>query len=575
MRYDITIFLNFTKNEHVLHLGEVIMQKTEKKKMSVSVMLGIGFGVLILFTCIIAVISLINVDYIIKSLRQINDVNALKQRHAIDFRGSVHDRSIAIRDVVLTNSNDSMTLASLEKQISSLQDFYTKAADGMERDFVAKNMFDSEEQRIYNAIHQTRIKVVPMIDEIIVLKKQGENEAAERELQTLAPYFVTWLAQINEFINLEESKNGALTKELRNAVDSFKVILFVLVGASILFGVLIASYIMRSLLNSLGGEPYFASRAVSRIANGNLQECVTFKGEGSMLASIATMQTRLKDIIQAVIESSNQINEATHKVAKTSNEAKQASTIQTQSSSVIATKINEMNEAISEISNAARLSEQNARKNVELSLEGVKVVNTTAEEIGKMTMLINDSANNMRGLQQQSLEISNSASLIAEIADQTNLLALNAAIEAARAGEHGRGFAVVADEVRRLAERTADSTNEIAKIIQSIQQGIETSVESIEVIVPQIEKGQELISNSVSLLSQIQEQAQDSLTKAQEVAHSSGQQEITMESIAKDMQNISNLSVSTGESLQNTNETIRKLEQISDGLKQHMLYFKI
>ncbi|MCI5787035.1 MAG: methyl-accepting chemotaxis protein [Helicobacter trogontum] len=551
------------------------MQKTEKKKMSVSVMLGIGFGVLILFTCIIAVISLINVDYIIKSLRQINDVNALKQRHAIDFRGSVHDRSIAIRDVVLTNSNDSMTLASLEKQISSLQDFYTKAADGMERDFVAKNMFDSEEQRIYNAIHQTRIKVVPMIDEIIVLKKQGENEAAERELQTLAPYFVTWLAQINEFINLEESKNGALTKELRNAVDSFKVILFVLVGASILFGVLIASYIMRSLLNSLGGEPYFASRAVSRIANGNLQECVTFKGEGSMLASIATMQTRLKDIIQAVIESSNQINEATHKVAKTSNEAKQASTIQTQSSSVIATKINEMNEAISEISNAARLSEQNARKNVELSLEGVKVVNTTAEEIGKMTMLINDSANNMRGLQQQSLEISNSASLIAEIADQTNLLALNAAIEAARAGEHGRGFAVVADEVRRLAERTADSTNEIAKIIQSIQQGIETSVESIEVIVPQIEKGQELISNSVSLLSQIQEQAQDSLTKAQEVAHSSGQQEITMESIAKDMQNISNLSVSTGESLQNTNETIRKLEQISDGLKQHMLYFKI
>ncbi|TLD81123.1 methyl-accepting chemotaxis protein [Helicobacter trogontum] len=551
------------------------METTEKKKMSVSVMLGIGFGVLLLFTCIIAVISLINVDYIIKSLRQINDVNALKQRHAIDFRGSVHDRSIAIRDVVLTNSNDSMTLASLEKQISSLQDFYTKAADGMERDFVAKNMFDSEEQRIYNAIHQTRMKAMPMINEIVAMKKRGQNEAAERELQALAPYFVTWLAQINEFINLEESKNGALTKELRNAVDSFKVILFVLVGASILFGVLIASYIMRSLLNSLGGEPYFASRAVSRIANGNLQECVTFKGEGSMLASIATMQTRLKDIIQAVIESSNQINEATHKVAKTSNEAKQASTIQTQSSSVIATKINEMNEAISEISNAARLSEQNARKNVELSLEGVKVVNTTAEEIGKMTMLINDSANNMRGLQQQSLEISNSASLIAEIADQTNLLALNAAIEAARAGEHGRGFAVVADEVRRLAERTADSTNEIAKIIQSIQQGIETSVESIEVIVPQIEKGQELISNSVSLLSQIQEQAQDSLTKAQEVAHSSGQQEITMESIAKDMQNISNLSVSTGESLQNTNETIRKLEQISDGLKQHMLYFKI
>ncbi len=551
------------------------MEMYNKKKTSVSVMLSVGFGVLLLFTCIIAIISLINVDYIIKSLRQINDVNAHKQRHAIDFRGSVHDRSIAIRDIVLTNSTNSTALTKLENDIRSLQDFYMKAVDGMEQNFVQKGMFDSEEQRIYSSIRATRMMVLPMIDNIITMKKSGQNDLAERELEAVAPHFVTWLAQINEFINLEETKNQNLTKELRDAVDTFKFILFVLVGASILFGVLIAVYIMRSLLNSLGGEPHAASRAVSRIANGNLQECVTFKGESSMLASIAAMQTRLKEIIQAVVESSNHINEATHKVAETSNEAQQAATIQIQSSSAIATKIHEMNEAISEISMAAKQSEQNALKNVELSIEGVKVVNTTADEIGKMTALINDSANNMRGLQQQSLEISSSASLIAEIADQTNLLALNAAIEAARAGEHGRGFAVVADEVRRLAERTANSTNEIAKIIQSIQNGIETSVESIEVIVPQIERGQELISNSVSLLSQIQDQAKDSLAKAQEVAQSSSQQETTMESIAKDMQNISDLSVSTGQSLHNTNTTIHQLEQISDGLKQHMQYFKI
>ena len=218
------------------------MEITEKKKMSVSVMLGIGFGVLLLFTCIIAVISLINVDYIIKSLRQINDVNALKQRHAIDFRGSVHDRSIAIRDVVLTSSSNSAALSYLEKEINALQDFYMKAANGMEEDFLAKNMFDSEESRIYASIRQTRMKTMPMIDNIIAMKKRGQNELAEKELQAIAPHFVTWLAQINEFINLEESKNQNLTKELRDAVDSFKAILFVLVGASILFGVLIALY---------------------------------------------------------------------------------------------------------------------------------------------------------------------------------------------------------------------------------------------------------------------------------------------------------------------------------------------
>lgn len=551
------------------------MENYENKKLSVKVMLGIGFGLLLLLTCIIATISLINVNYIIKALSQINDVNAKEQRHAIDFRGSVHDRSIAIRDIVLTSSTDTLTLTRLEKEIQRLDDFYMQAKNEMDRNFIQKNMFDLEEMRIYKAIDETRIKVLPIINSIISKKKQGQNELAQRELQELSPYLVEWLAHINEFITLEETENINLTKNLRNAVDAFKFILLVLVGASIVFGVLIALYITNSLLKSLGGEPHAASRVVRRIANGNLSERVTFRGEGSMLAQISAMQAKLKDIIQAVMESSSRINESAHKVAKASNDAQRASIVQTQSSSAITAKIHEINDAISEVSTAAKLSEQNALKNVELSLEGVKVVNTTAQEIGKMTELINNSAANMRDLKQQSIEISASASLIAEIADQTNLLALNAAIEAARAGEHGRGFAVVADEVRRLAERTAGSTSEISKIIQSIQNGIETSVESIEVIVPQIEKGQGLISNSVSLLSQIQVQAQDSLTKAKEVAHSSIQQEEMMDVIAKDMQNIADLSVRTGQSLQNTNETIHRLEQISDDLKQHMQYFKV
>ncbi|WP_304366508.1 methyl-accepting chemotaxis protein [uncultured Helicobacter sp.] len=234
-----------------------------------------------------------------------------------------------------------------------------------------------------------------------------------------------------------------------------------------------------------------------------------------------------------------------------------------------------MNQSVIEVSNIAKQTEENSLKSVEISTKGVEIINVTAQEIGKITEMISTSADNIRGLQQQSMEIGGSANLIAEIADQTNLLALNAAIEAARAGEHGRGFAVVADEVRKLAERTASTTAEIANMIKLIQDSIGTSVEAIEAIVPQIEKGQQLIMDSVQTLEEIQAQAQDSLEKAQTVASSSSQQESTMQSISHDMQGIATLSQETHLSLEHANKTIDELKNISDSLKEYMSYFKI
>ncbi|MDE7235652.1 MAG: methyl-accepting chemotaxis protein, partial [Helicobacter japonicus] len=214
-------------------------------------------------------------------------------------------------------------------------------------------------------------------------------------------------------------------------------------------------------------------------------------------------------------------------------------------------------------------------KSVEVSTKGVEIINITAHEIGKITEMIGSSADKIRSLQQQSVEIGGSAELIAEIADQTNLLALNAAIEAARAGEHGRGFAVVADEVRKLAERTASTTTEIANMITLIQENIGSSVSSIEAIVPQIDKGQKLILDSVQTLEEIQSQAQDSLQKAKMVASSSSKQEDTMESISQDMQDIVTLSQETRTALENAAHTIDELQHISDSLKNYMAYFKI
>ena len=546
-----------------------------KKTMSVALMLAIGFGVSILVSCIIVFMSFKRVDYIDNSLTQINDVNALAQRYAINFRGSVHDRAIAIRDVVLTRSENQKKLQELLAHINSLEQFYKEAEDNLREKFINTNMLNKEQLGILRAIEETQAKSIPLIVQITQAKLAGDSQRAQTILETLSPYFTQWLKEINQFIDYQENSNQSLTKELRGVVSDFKVELSVLLIFSIVFGIIIAIAIIRTLRNLLGGEPHTASSVVSHIANGNLTDPVVYRGEDSMLASIAAMQRKLRDIVESIIHSSNQINNAATQVANASHKAQSAANTQMQSSANVAEKIEQMNQSVIEVSNIAKQTEENSAKSVEISAKGVEIINATAQEIGKITEMISTSADNIRGLQQQSVEIGGSANLIAEIADQTNLLALNAAIEAARAGEHGRGFAVVADEVRKLAERTASTTTEIANMITLIQENIGVSVSSIEAIVPQIERGQKLIMDSVHTLEEIENQAQDSLQKAQVVASSSSHQENTMKSISHDMQGITTLSQETQISLENAAKCVDELKNISDSLKNYMTFFKI
>ncbi len=119
-----------------------------KKKVSVGVMLGFGFGVLILFSCIMVFIALNRVSEINASLSQINDINALAQRYAINFRGSVHDRAIAVRDVVLIDSEDTKGLQQLLEQIATLEKFYKEAEDNMKEKFINTNLLDEKELSI-------------------------------------------------------------------------------------------------------------------------------------------------------------------------------------------------------------------------------------------------------------------------------------------------------------------------------------------------------------------------------------------------------------------------------------------
>lgn len=309
-------------------------------------------------------------------------------------------------------------------------------------------------------------------------KKSGDDFGAISALNKARPLFVEWLATINEFIDLEESKNQAVTPVVQNAVAVFRGVFIVSAILAIVASVLIVWFIIGYLVRLLGGEPSVASRSVKLIAGGDLSE--NLSNNIGMLGEIAAMQERLKKIVGEILLSANDIFKNTQLVASASSDSQKASITQSETARNSAKQIVEISEGIAQIAQIAKQTEENSEKTLALSRKGQEAMTDTQETVEAVTQMVISSANQILELEKQSSEIGSSASLIAEIADQTNLLALNAAIEAARAGEHGRGFAVVADEVRKLAERTTRSLSEIEANVNILVQSVVEMSESIK-----------------------------------------------------------------------------------------------
>nr|WP_024617972.1 methyl-accepting chemotaxis protein [Pseudomonas kilonensis] len=271
-----------------------------------------------------------------------------------------------------------------------------------------------------------------------------------------------------------EAFNQGAAQQYSTAFNWVVALLIIATGLTLLFAWLLTNSITKPIANALD--------AAEEIAKGNLTRPIAVDGSdeaGRLLRAMSTMQEKLRDTLQRISGSATQLASAAEELNAVTDESARGLTQQNNEIEQAATAVNEMTSAVEEVARNA-VSTSEASKNATTSAgDGRDLVQETVSAIERMSADVQSTAALIGNLADESRDIGKVLDVIRGLADQTNLLALNAAIEAARAGEAGRGFAVVADEVRALAHRTQQSTSEIERMIGSIQSGTEHAVNSM------------------------------------------------------------------------------------------------
>lgn len=284
---------------------------------------------------------------------------------------------------------------------------------------------------------------------------------------------------------------------------------------------------------------------------------------------------KIDDTVSSVLHVAEQVTSSSSELARISARVAESSSMQNQAAASTSSAVDVMSGSITEVASRATATENISNNANTLSLDGKNIVADAVREMEKTATSISELSELIETLDKRSVEISGILNVIREIADQTNLLALNAAIEAARAGEQGRGFAVVADEVRKLAERTAASTTEITGMIHMIQEETRHAVGTMQDCRQQAESGVELANQAGQSLEQINEGADNTLQMVREIAQATREQIETGNRIAQNVERIAQMAEENNTQVLDAARSAHTLEQLASDLQKAVSKFSV
>lgn len=443
------------------------------KHLSIRRRLTLSFGLVLLVFALWGMLSL-------SRLVVINDqVNIISQQRlpGLVAVNEVYDRfsRILVPATAIVFSGSAAERNELQAQIDKLVERLTEAKDT----YLDSGLSD-QEQALFETYSNLEAAFFEHLAEAVTMAEnwRGADAVRLREEQ-LIPVSEEATAVLRSLIGYNQQRIEAAEQEAASAFDTSRMLTIgALLGIGILL-TLVAVVLIRSITRPL----HEAVRVADNIAQGDLTSDIHVVGSDELAQlkiSLRSMQTSLRDAVGDISRSAGRLVESSDHLSLVTDESQHSAHRQNEQLEQAVTAVNELTAAIAEVASGAVATAQESEQANERAQYGLEKVNGAVQYIEQLVKGLTTTGENINELSSQVKNVASVLDVIRGIAEQTNLLALNAAIEAARAGEAGRGFAVVADEVRALASRTAESTSEIEEIIAAVESGTRNAVQAME-----------------------------------------------------------------------------------------------
>lgn len=472
--------------------------------------------------------------------------------------------------------------ANLEQAVKLKKDFLVRAA------YWRASLKDKELRNLMEATITSGVTYYQIVNnEYEPALRSGGKIDVEKPLLALEAAYVAHKKAATEFLNLLETRNDNLIYSSNRLVDIYTVVFIALALGILVFMYVLGRRLMASVVSATGKLELDSQNNQEAILNlldemGDLADGdLTVKAQvtesitGAIADCINYTIASLRDLVTNINRATEQVNKATGQAQSTSSSLLAAAEQQTKQIADTSTAVTDMTRSILQVSSNASQAAQVAQRSLQAATQGALAVRNSITGMNEIRTQIQETSKRIKRLGESTQEISEIVELISDITEQTNILALNAAIQAASAGEAGRGFTVVAEEVQRLAERSSEATKQISAIVKTIQTDTGGAVAAMEKSTEGVVEGARLSDAAGQALNEIETVTNNLAQLIQAISTATAAQTEVASTVSRNMKQIQSITTQTTDGTKQTAQSVGQLTSLAAELSNSVAGFKL